>query len=68
MYFKSIPMIMYKCKMMPSRVRLENIFNVRGQNMSIENLNSRPSKARQKIFLTCLCYLSVKRCDLGLRI
>ena len=33
-------MIMYKCKIMTSVVRLENFFKVFGQNMSIENLNS----------------------------
>ena len=41
-------MIMYRCKMMLSRMRLEN-FNTFGQNISIENLNSMPSEIGKKI-------------------
>ena len=55
-------MIIYRFKMMLSGVRLENHFKVFGQNMSIKNLNSMPSEARQFF----LFYLSVKRCNLGL--
>ena len=42
-------MIMYRCKMMLSGARLKNVFNVFGQNVSIENLNGMSSKVRQKI-------------------
>ena len=60
-------MIMYRCKMIPSRARLEIFLNIFGQNMLIENLNSMLSKARHIFFEKFLCYLSVKRCNLGLR-
>ena len=43
-------MIMYRYKMMLSGEWLKKMFNVFGQNVSIENLNSMPSKGRQ-IFL-----------------
>ena len=45
----------------------EYFFNVFDQNMSIENLNSMLSEARQN-FLKFLCYLCIRRCNLGLRI
>ena len=52
-------MIMYRFKMMPSGVRLENFLNIFGKNMSIENFNVMPSEVRQK-FLNILFYLSAK--------
>ena len=49
-YLKNIPTIMYRCKIMSSGARLENFFNIFGQNMLIENLNSMLSEVRQKSF------------------
>ena len=50
-------MIKYRFKIMPSGVRLENVCKVLGQNMSIEDLNSMPSEARQSIFYFFCCFI-----------
>ena len=50
MYLKNIARIVYRCKMIASAVRLKICLIIFGQNMSIENINSMPSEARQKKF------------------